>query len=324
MGILVFIFKELDTYNMEIFYKIHEYLFNHCLFYYESLESYLNKREPTVNQKLLYYTNLLSALVFTIRYGLLTINSDQSFQIAFGEMSFVFIDKYRYANAFGFAIGLAITIVKLAMFYYDNSPNNHYYKIIHGMASQSSFYKLSVEHESKLILRSNLIYWFYVKFCSLCAFNTSLLYLLIVLLVYIFSDHSFNLFTLIITSIIFIITFNSIKSGALGGIALVFMVLSVMRWKLDEIIKSFRVSIRWRNKVRLLNDLNNYDQFTRLIEESNFIMSMVIGIVYIISPYLASLVFDVWQASSFKHILNFQFTLGVSLNFYDAGVVYIN
>ena len=229
MDILVFMFKELDTYNLSILNNLHSYLNSHCLFYYESLDSYLNNREPTVTRKLLYYTNLFSALVFTIRYGLLTIHSDQSFQIAFGEITFVLIYKYQYANAFGFGTGLAITIAKLTTFYYDMSPNNHYYNIINGIASQSSFYKLSVEHESKLILRSNLIYWFYIKFCGFFSFTSSLCYMPMALFIYTFSDHSFNLFTVIITSIIFIITFDSIKSAALGGIALVFMVLSFMR-----------------------------------------------------------------------------------------------
>ena len=303
---------------MGIFNNLHSYLNRNCLFYYDSLDSYLTNKAPKFTRKLLYYTNLLSALVFTIRYGLLTFNSDQSFQIAFGEVSFVLYDKYRYLNAFGLAIGLTITIPKLTMFYYDMSPNNHYYKVIHGIASQSSFYKLSVEHESKLILRSNLLYWFYIRFSDLFVYSSSMGYVITVFLIYILSDYPFNLFTLIITSIIYIITYITIKSVTLGGIALVFMFLSFMRWKLDEIIKSFRVSIRWRNKVRLLEDLHNYDQFTRLIEEANFVMSMVIGDVYIISPYLVTLTFDCWQTTSIKYIWNIDFTSEVSCIFNDS------
>ena len=126
----MFIFKELDTYNMGIFNNLNSYLYRNRLYYYDSLDSYLTNKAPKFTRKLLYYTNLLSALVFTIRY----------------------------------------------------------------------------------------------------------------------------------------------------------------------------------NKVRLLEDLHNYDQFTRLIEETNFVMSMVIGIIYIISPYLVTLTFDCWKTTSIKYIWSIDVT----------------
>ena len=51
MDILVFIFKELDTYNMGIFNNLHSYLNRNCLFYYDSLDSYLTNKEPVIDPK---------------------------------------------------------------------------------------------------------------------------------------------------------------------------------------------------------------------------------------------------------------------------------
>ena len=64
--------------------------------------------------------------------------------------------------------------------------------------------------------------------------------------------------------------------------------LLFIKYKQDDIIKSIRFTVLWRNKVRLYDNLQNYHQFTRLVDKLSKLINVICGIIYSITPFFIS------------------------------------
>ena len=134
-------FNKLGTYNISIFNKVHQYLADNYFFYYDSLKDYSTRTKPSARRIRYYYMNMVVTILFTIRYGLLSLYDSQKYQILLGEFSFVAITKYRSFNTFAFACGLAVVWPKLVMYYFDINHNNYYYTLMMDITQQKPFYQ---------------------------------------------------------------------------------------------------------------------------------------------------------------------------------------
>ena len=61
-----------------------------------------------------------------------------------------------------------------------------------------------------------------------------------------------------------------------------------LKWKQDEIIKSIRFHLIWRNKVRLYNNLRVYHSFTITFDKVSKPINMLIGMMYAMTPVILS------------------------------------
>ena len=92
------------------------------------------------------------------------------------------------------------------------------------------------------------------------------------------------------------------------------MMLMYFKWKQDEILKSIRFNVIWRNKVKLYGNFQDYHQFTVTVYEVSKLINIVIGIVYVMTPILfaqAIMVFNQEVNSFFDRLLQ----IGISIIF---------
>ena len=98
----------------------------------------------------------------------------------------------------------------------------------------------------------------------------------------------FNLLSLAISTIHF---FLFMKIGIVtitSFVILFFTVILFLKWRQDEIIKSIRFKVIWRNKVKLNDNFKVYHKFTKTVNELSRLINMVIGIIYILTPFMFS------------------------------------
>ena len=61
-----------------------------------------------------------------------------------------------------------------------------------------------------------------------------------------------------------------------------------LKLKQNDIIKSIKFNVIWRNKVRLYDNLKQHHEFTRLVNKSSKLINVICGMIYLIVPIFIS------------------------------------
>ena len=68
-------------------------------------------------------------------------------------------------------------------------------------------------------------------------------------------------------------------------IAITFMFLKL---KQNDIIKSIKLNVLWRNKFRLYDNFKDFHQFTKLVNKLSKLINVICGIIYLLIPLFIS------------------------------------
>ena len=296
MNFLLKLFNKLNTYNHGIFETMYTHLAKNYTVYYDSFGNNLGNKEMAIRRKVLYYSCLFISFIQLLNYSILAFNHEPWVQVMLGDVTFLFLSQYAKVNALWFAGSFILFFAKIVVLYYERSADNSIIKVIRDLMKKSNFFKLTKNNENRLILRTNILYWLYLKlFCEIGIYLTTIVYIRSAFLAYFCTDYQFTMLNLLVLVMATILKAISLKVGltaSIGGMIFVYILTNFLLLKIEEIIKSIRVNIRWRNKIGLLNDIRQYDQFIKVIDVISHPINMVVGLHYLMLPYMST---QVWK-----------------------------
>ena len=289
MGVIRKLVVNFPFYKNDIIGYVCDYLCDENFFDHDSIENYVLKKVPTFNRKLYLYLHNFVFLSFMLKYLLLILNAGETLKIQFGEIIFVLMPtEYEIVYIFLFLVSLCAILSKTMLFYLEINYKLKGLKLLRKLAKELPFYKLNNNNQDTLILLTNILFWTYRL-----VFMLGVLYLVIILLIasiyiYLFMEYEFSIIILLLNVIHVYLFFKQWFVMLVGAVLLIFIVIIFLNWKLNEIIKSMRFSVLWRNKVRLLDYMMTYNKFNELVHKISNPINYIISFVFLITPTLIS------------------------------------
>ena len=288
MDVIKTILVESSLFNGYIISYICEYFCDQKFFYHDTIESYVFRKHPSFIRKLYYHLNTLVLLTICLKYFLLIINPSIILKVQLGEIIFILTCQYKNIYICIVVGCLLCVIFKLLLYYQESNFRLNAMKLIFNLQGDWPFYRLNKPNQDRFILVANILFWLsrfvFVSF-------TTMFFIILVILhvgVYFFSDFDFNILILIISVMHAILCYQQILILFTGGFVYIFIIIIFLNMKLREIIKLIRISVLWRNKLRLLDNMMNYHKFSKLVNEISGLINMLIGIMYMITPIFIS------------------------------------
>ena len=239
------------------------------------------------------------------KYVLLTYYQDDWLKVITGDIIFLFVTEYKKVYAY-LNFGLVfIIILKLMMFYYEKN-------LVFDLNKLDSSLNLLMYHNHSILIVVNILYWLSCIVTNLITYIVAIFMTIFALIAYFNNNINFNLVVLIISTIQSVICVNISIATVISLIMYIITLLIFLKWKQDEIIKSIRFSVIWRNKVKLNESLKMYNQFTRTISELSRLINMVIGMIYILTPIMLSqgiIIINGQANSKFDNFIQFIFVI---------------
>ena len=275
------IFNKLGTFNKSIFKLLHSYFVENYMVYYDTIDNYQSRTEPPIKRQLLYYSNILILVSGLIKAILLTFVKDDWIKIHTGEVLFLFVTNYEKLYAYLIFAITFIIMLKLATLYYEKNLVINWSKLV----SAKSGFKLL---QYSLLMTANLLYWIGKIIGIIFFWLIFLSYLNINVIGYFNTEYNFSLIVLLISTVQFMVCVNIVIVTMAGSIMFFCITLKFLKLKQDEIVKSIRLTVLWRNKVKLYSKLKVYHDFTVTVSGMSKLINIVVGMFYVFRPVIFS------------------------------------
>ena len=96
-----------------------QYAMDYSIYYYDSIESYYSREEPTIKRKIKFYGTFLLLVIFTVKYGLVSLYPDIMQWKSMKDATMMFGDQAFLMHAIFFILALVTTLGKSVMVYYE-------------------------------------------------------------------------------------------------------------------------------------------------------------------------------------------------------------
>ena len=269
--------------------KVIQYAIDSCIFYHDSMESYYSGKEQTINRKIKFYLTYLLLVTFNVKYGLLALYPDKLQWTLLKDVTIIFGKQAYLVHAMLFSLGMVSIFGNLIMVYYEGRKNLKAFDMIMDCRTRKPILQMSHKHLKKLTLRSFILYYCYIRilgYIVMCIL--SLMVISITTVAYLYHDYG-NVIILWFWTIILILTFNQIKIIMLIATFLFYVPITLLNYRLDELIEKLRVSIRWNNERGLHQVLACYDELIAIVKQLSGPYNMIIGLVYCLVPYIIAI-----------------------------------
>ena len=147
--------------------NVYQYAAQGCVYYYDTIENYFSRKEPTLRRKIRYYLTFVLLAIFNIKYGLLTLYPDKVQLTLLKDFTLLFGIEAKLLYAMFFCLGFVGFSAKLMLAYYESRSNLKFWDIIVELKAGHPLYKLNKEHHNKLTLRAMILYYVYVRALAL-------------------------------------------------------------------------------------------------------------------------------------------------------------
>ena len=253
--------------NFEVINNFEHYVVYHHIIQHDSFENVLTGKTLSNRRQLLYWTKTALFVALFIKCVVFTFIHDETLFESIGDSFHIIISKANYIYALYFCVLSIGLIGKLFMLYWEIKSNSGLHCVFHLMLSLRSghpFYHLNLNNKKKLNKHSNLYFWIITKTIgnSLSIFVT-VSYLIYSLANYINNHQKFSIIVILLNSCHYAIVIRHMFAIASTGTFLVFLPVTFLNYKFDELSKSLRLAVRWRNKNKITSIINNYDQLTK-------------------------------------------------------------
>ena len=234
-----------------------KYIVDSYLLYYDSIESYYSRKEPTLRRKIRYYLTFVLLVIFNIKYVLLTLYPDKVLLTPLIDWTIMFNDQARPIHAFSLSLGLVTISGKLIVFYYERRKNIKFLDIIYDMRADKPIYKLSMIHYKKLSVRSTLLYYLYIKYAG--TFIEVIGDMCVIITTYLYLDYD-NVVILFLWTLIIIFVVHHARISITFGTYFFYLPITMLNYRFDELIMNLKVAIRWNNEKGLNKILESYNE----------------------------------------------------------------
>ena len=231
--------------------KFIQFLINKNIIYYDSIDSYFSRKEPTLCRKIKFYLRFLILVIFSIKFSLLLFYPETLQSILLKDATIIFGKQAYLLHAFAFSIGMVTLVGKLIIAYYESRQNLYFCNLAIDWKARKPLYQISQRHLKKLTLRSFIMYYGFIRYCgSIGMLIVTLLLICATIVTYLYLDYG-NVIVLCFWTICFVIVGNEIIFTLVVTTYSLTIPIALLNYLFDELIDKLRVSIRWNNEQRL-------------------------------------------------------------------------
>ena len=266
-----------------------EFIIDRNMLYYDSIESYFSRKEPTLWRKTKFYLRFLILVIFTVKYGLLSLYPDTLQWTLMKDATMIFGKQGNLQQAMMFSVGILTLVPKLVFAYYESRKKLYLLNLFADCKARKPMYRISQKHLKKLSLKAFIIYYGSIRIGAYYAlFLAIFMATWATIATYLYLDYG-NVIILCFWTIIVIIACNETLFAWVIFAYFVYIPITLLNYIFDELILKLKVSIRWNNEQHLHQVLQSYDQLIGVIQRLSGPYNMIIGIVYILAPYFISI-----------------------------------
>ena len=278
------VFSELGTFNKSIFSRIHLFFVDNYLVYYDSIDKYKSRTEPSTKHKLHYHYNNLILVFFLAKYTLLTLMNSECLNYYSGDVFSLYFADHEKIYGYIIFVLILVIMVKITIYFYETNSTINWSKLV----SNDGDGRLLKYHQHTLLIMANLIYLIGKIGPLIGLVNLSMCYIMLNFLAYIHPDYDFSIIVLIFSTIQIIAVIRIVNYVIAGCIMFFSILIIFLKLKQDEIVRSIRLNVLWRNKFQFYNTLKEYHDFTIFFEQITKVINKLIGMVYLLSPVIFS------------------------------------
>lgn len=233
--------------------------------------------------------------IVTLVTGVLTFYHDDRLHYLISDpFRVIFTKKGHIPHAVIFCMSLIVylgtSVIYLAEYKSQSRFTKSIVRFINQFKYQHDVFRLNMDNEHKLVLRVNILYKFYMKFLgNLFSVSVSVMYIFISSFAFYYHGDQYNIVILIINVILFITFANHATISALSMAFWFYVPISFLNFKLDELARSLRVSIRWRKYKVIHSEQLVYDKLTKVVKILSLTYNLYIGLIYVIMPYVITI-----------------------------------
>ena len=269
--------------------KFLKYCFDRNIFYYDSTDSYFSRKEPTFKRKTKFYMRFLLLAIFTIKYGLLSLYPDNFKWLALEELSIIFGEQANLFHALEFGFAFLTLVCKLIVAYFERRKNLYLINFFVNWKARKPLFRIDQRHLKKITLWAYIIYYGYMKI------STSILVLIQILMLfcgtiaaYLYYEYG-NVIILCSWTFYYMIIACEMTLTLQSYIFAIFIPITLLNYKFDELIEKLRVSIRWNNEQRIHQVLQSYNELIDVVKQLSGFNNMIIGLAYCMVPYIMAI-----------------------------------
>ena len=148
---------------------------NRNMIYYDSIESYFSRKEPTLWRKIKFYSRFLILVIYTVKYGLLLLYPCTLQWTLLKDASIIFGKQANLPHALFFSIGMVTLMGKLVFAYYESRKNLYLFNFYIDSKSRKPLYQTSEKHLKMITLRGIIIYYGLIRIIGSIGFLLTIL-----------------------------------------------------------------------------------------------------------------------------------------------------
>ena len=271
------------------------YAFDKNIFYHNSIDSYYSGEEPSFWRKIEFYFRFLVLIILSLKSGLSTLFPNTLQLTPLTDATIIFGKQAKLVNAVLFSLGMATFLAKLVLYYYEIKKKMKFIDIIVDLKARKQKYQMSQKHIKKITLRTYLLYYGYIRISSSIVLLFALLVdISLIIGTYLYFDYG-NVIILSLWSIILIVAIKEIIIIVFYGTFFVYLPITVLNYRFDELIDKLRVSIRWNNTNAINRIIESYDEMICDCQQLSGPYNVIIGLVYCLFPYIIALLLELMK-----------------------------
>ena len=199
-------------------------------------------------------------------------------------------------------LSLAVFLGKIFMFTIERNRKAHILTLLHSwQTDHRHLFGLNQINTNKLILRSQLVYW---PFQLVIIFGLFILYsITLYYSVEAYLYHNYYLANLIFHTFAVLIWIGNSFRFIYACFFCLFMPITMINYKFDEILHTIRVSIRWNNTTKIIESIEQHQKTTRLLNDLQQLYSKIVLVVYFVYPYLLSAILKLFLAPNLNQYI---------------------
>ena len=273
----------------KIFYDYVQYLIDCYILYYDSIDNYHSRKEPSKYRKIMFYLTFVLITSVIVKYGLLLIYPDKLMWTPLKDCTMVFGDQAILIHALSFSFLLVTIIGKLIFLFHETKFEIKLFDIIVAIKARDQNYILSQKHFKKIKFMTSFLYYGFVRIIGfIILFIFSLTITGLTIISYQHYDYG-NVIVLCFWSVLFIYLGNQVRVTLMTHTVFSYITIFLLNYKFDELIEKLRVSIRWNNENNFDKILVSYDKLTVVVKQLSGQFNMIIGVVYCYCPYVIAI-----------------------------------
>ena len=265
--------------------QFEKFFVNNYTLYYDSMDNYTTGSKPNQKRILIYGLLWILSVVHTFEFWLMLNYHDEVSIRIIGCTLIIATNQLKVIYSIEFLCSIVLLMTKGVMLYKELNRRFYVIDLIHSWMSSPYLFGLNCSHTKKMIIRTQLLYWFLVLiFSKTIIYMVNIVTLIYGIIGYLYYD--FPIVNLTIHSIIWVFYVNHGVKCIMFVPYAIYLPIIYLNYKFEEFFMAFRARIWWNNKQGLLKSIASHNNITQLTDRLAEINNIVVGVIHLIVPYI--------------------------------------